>query len=153
MPRIDAHSSPSLAAAAHFLDVVWAGEVPGDEALLAALDGLLSAYHGAPDTGPSETDLEAPICEGPALYQEVAARFPAYGVYAVSDPAAPHGETEKTGDAIDDLADLTSDMREVVWLAENAGADDAHWCLRLLYFHWGRHARELALYLHARQFR
>jgi hypothetical protein len=56
------------------------------------------------------------------------------------------------GDAIDDLADLTLDMREVVWLAEHVGLDDAHWSFRLHYFHWGRHARELALYLHSRQF-
>lgn len=152
MPHFEMYSSPSIAAAAYFLNVVWNGEAPGDEELLAALDGLLAAYHGAPDTGPSDTDAEAPSSAGPALYQEVANRFPSYGLYAVSDPTAPLGETDMTGDAIDDLADLTSDMREVVWLAENVGADDAHWCLRLLYFHWGRHARELALYLHARQF-
>ena len=152
MPAFDMDRSPSIAAAAHFLDVVWNGEAPGDEALLAALDRLLAAYHGAPDTGPSDTELEAPRSGGPALYREVANRFPDYGLYPVSDPTASPGEAGMTGDAIDDLADLTSDMREVVWLAENIGADDAHWSLRLLYFHWGRHARELALYLHARQF-
>lgn len=54
------------------------------------------------------------------------------------------------GDAIDDLADLTLDMREVVWLADHVGVDDAHWSYRLHFFHWGRHARELSLYLHAR---
>ncbi|TPW04445.1 MAG: hypothetical protein FD125_1149 [bacterium] len=75
MAQFHMFSSPSIAAAAHFLDVVWNGKAPGDEALLAALDGLLAAYHGAPDAGPSDTDLEAPHCGGPALYQEVAARL------------------------------------------------------------------------------
>ena len=54
------------------------------------------------------------------------------------------------GDAINDLADLTLDMREVCWLAEHAGVDDAHWSFRLHFFHWGLHARELSFYLHAR---
>lgn len=145
-------TSPSIDAAAHFLDVVWSGEQPTEADLLAALDRLVLAYHGTPDAVPSDADLEAPRCSQPALYKEVASRFPDFGLYPVSDPTAPISEAGMTGDAIDDLTDLTMDMREVVWLAENIGADDAHWSLRLLYFHWGRHARELALYLHARQF-
>ena len=145
-------TSPSIEAATHFLDVVWKGEPPTDADLLAALDRLVMAYHGTPDAGPSDSDLEAPPHDRPALYREVASRFPDYGLYPVSDPTASFGEAGMTSDAIDDLTDLTSDMREVVWLAQNVGADDAHWSLRLLYFHWGRHARHLALYLHARQF-
>lgn len=102
--------------------------------------------------GPSDTDLEAPRAEGPALYKEVAGRFPAYGLYPVSDPLASIEDAAMIGDAIDDLSDLTLDMREIVWLADHIGLDDAHWPFRLHYFHWGRHARGLALYLHARQF-
>ena len=83
---------------------------------------------------------------------QVAERFPAYGYYPVADPAASPGEAAMTGDAIDDLLDITLAMREVVWRAENLGVADAVWYFRLDYFHWGRHARELALYLHARQF-
>ncbi|HET6941361.1 MAG TPA: hypothetical protein VFH89_04275 [Sphingomicrobium sp.] len=56
------------------------------------------------------------------------------------------------GDAVDDLTDITQDMRAVVWFADNVGRDDAHWAFRLFFFHWGRHARELSLYLHARRF-
>lgn len=50
----------------------------------------------------------------------------------------------------DDLSDLTLDMREVVWTAEHLGIDDAHFAFRLLFFHWGQHARELSLYLSSR---
>lgn len=121
-----------------------------DEALLAALDLLVAAYHKTPEAGPSDADLEAPRQDGASLYKEVAERFPHYGLYPVADPAAPPESEAMVSDAIDDLMDLTLDMREVVWLADHLGVDDAHWSFRLLFFHWGRHARELSLYLHAR---
>lgn len=56
------------------------------------------------------------------------------------------------GDAIDDLSDITLEMNEVIWLAENAGEAVAQQAYRSLYFHWGRHARDLAMLLHARNF-
>jgi hypothetical protein len=147
-------NSPTIEAARHFLQVVWDGNAPNDAALLAALDRLVAAYRDTPDVGPSESELEAPRLGGPPLYEELAKRFPDYGYYPVSDAAGSPGDeaAAMTGDAIDDLMDLTLDMREVVWLADHVGADDAHWSFRLLFFHWGRHARELSLYLHARQF-
>lgn len=152
MPASDMETSPSIAAAVHFIDVVWSGEAPTDVELLAALDRLLAAYAATPETGAADTDLEPPSLDKEALSEQVVSRFPAYGFYPAADPTASFGEAELAGDAIDDLCDMTSDMREVVWRAENIGLDDAHWFFRLLYFHWGRHARYLALYLHARQF-
>lgn len=143
--------SHAVEAARRFLSVVWDGDVPGDEALLAALDQLVAAYHDTPEAGPV-TKLEAPRSEGPTLYEKVASRFTDYGPYPVSDPTASPEDAAMMGDAIDDLVDLTLDMREVVWLADHAGNEDAHWFFRLLFFHWGRHARELSLYLHSRQF-
>jgi len=146
--------APAIEAARHFISVAWDGDAPSDAALLSALDRLVAAYHDTPEVGPSETELEAPRSGGPSLYKEVAGRFPDYGYYPVSDPAGSPGDdpAAMTGDAIDDLMDLTLDMREVIWLADHVGADDAHWSFRLLFFHWGRHARALSLYLHARQF-
>lgn len=152
MPPFGMDNSPTVEAARQFLSTVWEGETPSDEVLLFALDRLIEVFHHTPDAGPSDADLEAPRSGGPALYKQVAERFPAYGLYSVSDPTASFEDAAMTGDAIDDLADLTLDMREVVWLADHIGVDDAHWAFRLHYFHWGRHARELALYLHARQF-
>ena len=51
--------SPTVKAAREFLSVVWEGERPADDALLAALDGLVEAYHHTPEAGPSDSDLEA----------------------------------------------------------------------------------------------
>lgn len=144
--------SPALDAARHFLTVVWDGERPSDEALVAALDRLVAAYHVTPDGEVSDFDDDAPREEGAALYEQLAERFPDYGMYPVADPSKPLENAMMMGDAIDDLADLTLDMREVIWSAENLGVDDAHWSFRLHFFHWGQHARELSLYLCSRLF-
>lgn len=144
--------SPAIAAAREFLAVVWDGPPPSDAALAAALDRLVVTYHATPDAAPSDSDLEAPRQDGATLHKELSARFPDYGFYPIADPAGlPGAEPPMVGDAIDDLADLTLDMREAVWLADHVSLDEAHWSFRLLFFHWGRHARELSLYLHARQ--
>lgn len=142
--------SPAIAAARQFLALLWNGEPPTDETLLAALDRLVAAYHETPDAAPSEADMEAPRQDGASLYREVAQRFPDYGLYPVANPVAAPEDAAMMGDAIDDLSDLTLDMREVLWLADHIGLDDAHWSFRLCFFHWGRHARELSLYLHSR---
>lgn len=142
--------SPAIEAARHFLRLVWEGDAPSDEALLASLDRLVATYHDTPDVDPSDEDAAAQEQDGASLHELLAERFPAYGFYPIADPAAAPGSAGTVGDAIDDLADLTLDMREVVWLADHVGVDDAHWSYRLHFFHWGRHARELSLYLHAR---
>jgi len=131
---------------------MWDEPIPTDAALTAALDRLVAAYHATPDVGPSDCDIDAPRNGGPTLYQEVGARFPDYGYYPLADPMDEPPAASGTGDAIDDLGDITLDMREVVWLADHVGADDAHWSFRLHFFHWGTHARDLLRYLHGRQF-
>ncbi|MES2988066.1 MAG: hypothetical protein V4808_09185 [Pseudomonadota bacterium] len=72
-------------------------------------------------------------------------------MYPVADPLAPIDDGKMLADAIDDLADMTRDLREVIWRDEILGPDDAAWAFHLLAYHWGGHARELGLYLHARQ--
>jgi hypothetical protein len=134
------------------LSVVWDGDAVDDGVLLKALDRLVMAYHETPDVAPSNSDLEAPRECWKDLYEKLGKRFPEMGLYPAVDPTGALGGDAGVGDAIDDLADLTLDMREVVWLAENVGIDDAQWMFRLQYLHWGTHARELANYLHARQF-
>jgi len=137
----------ALVAAQQFLSTVWDGEAPTDEALLAALDRLVAAYHDTPLGDVTDVDVDAPREEGPSIYRKTAARFPEYGYYPVADPTKTIEEPLMLGDAIDDLADLTLDMREVVWFAEHVGIADAHFSFRLQFFHWGQHARELSLYL------
>ena len=144
-------SSPAIAAARHFLSVAEDGPAPSDIVLMAALDRLVAVYHDTPDDGPSEDDRDPPSEDGAELYQRFASRFPDYGYYAVADPTAALESAAMVGDAIDDLADITRDMREVIWLAEHKGINDANWSFRLLFFHWGRHAKELSLYLQARE--
>lgn len=144
--------SPTVAAARQFLAVVWAGGRPTDAALTAVLDQLLAAYHHTPDAMPSDSDLEAPREGGSEFFKLVGSRFPDFGFYPVADPMEEPGGLTMTGDAVDDIGDITLDMREVVWLADHVGVDDAHWAFRLLFFHWGTHARDLVRYLHGRQF-
>ena len=142
--------SRAIEAARHFLHLVWEGDTPADDALLAALDRLVAAYHDTPDVHASDDDQDPPREDGGSLRRQLAERFPTYGFYPVADPADAPGAAAMVGDAIDDLADLTLDMREAVWLADHVGIDDAHWSYRLHFSHWGRHARELSLYIHAR---
>ncbi|WP_448661062.1 DUF5063 domain-containing protein [Sphingomonas sp. CJ20] len=133
-----------------FLSVLWADVPPTDAQLLVAVDRLLAAVHDVPNTEPSDADVNLPERNWTSVYEQIATRFPAYGLYAVASPLALE-EATMTGDAIDDLADLTGDLREVLWRGERSGADEAAWYLRFLYeAHWGRRARELALFLHAR---
>lgn len=143
-------TSPTVEAARAFLKLVWNEPAPDDAGLAAVLDRLVAVYHDTPVANVTDADLEPPREDGTALYRDLAERFPDYGLYPLADPTAPLEDSATMGDAIDDLADLTLQMREVVWLADHAGVDDAHWSFRLLFFHWGRHARELGLYLHAR---
>ena len=142
--------SPAIEAAKDFLSVVWDGEPPADDELLRSLDCLVAAYHSTPAGGVTDDRFDAPEKNGPLLYREVADRFPEHGLYPIADPSADYDDALMMADAIDDLADIIGDMREVVWLAEHVGMDDAHFLFRLLFFHWGQHARGLAYYLHDR---
>jgi len=142
----------SAAKIAHdFLSVVWDGDPPDNAELSAALDQLLYNSHSIPFADGTETYLAPPDTDYPTLFREASARFPTLGNYPVADPLESIDDEKLLADAIDDIADITSDLREVIWRDENLGAEDAAWCFRLLYFHWGRHARGLSLYLHALQ--
>lgn len=143
---------PAIDSARNFLAVVWDGSAPNEATLSAALDRLLASYHDAPETSATASKEHAPRQDYSDLYRQTAIRFPEYGKYPIADPTAPFENALMMGDAIDDLVDLTLDMREVVWLHENIGYDEAMFFFRLLFSHWGLHARGLLGYLHARQF-
>jgi hypothetical protein len=141
-------------AAKAFLDVLWADAVPSDAQLSAAVDRLLAAEQDVQFVeGPSDSS-DPPPQDFNALYQQLGARFPQFGFYARTDPLVLVDGEITIGDAIDDLADLTMDLRNVLWLADHRGIDQASRYFCLYYeVHWGAHARELALFLHAHRFR
>jgi len=144
----------TIAAARRFLVLLSDGMAPSGRELLRALDSLAMAYHQTPEGDPAN-DGAAPPCRD---YQErrasLARRFPDYGYYAAADPTEPINEKAMVGDAIDDLADISADLEEVIWRFQNLGPDDAHWHFRFLFeIHWGMHLRELSLYLHAKALR
>ncbi|MGE3693099.1 MAG: hypothetical protein AB7F98_17120 [Novosphingobium sp.] len=142
--------TPTVSAVRSFLALIGEREPPTNERLAEALDELAMAYHSSPEGEPAEDDLDPPDWNFKARYSALAERFPQFGFYAVADPAEAIDNKVMCGDAIDDLADIEKDLSEIVWRSENLGTDDAHWHFKLLYrCHWGRHLRELALYLHA----
>ena len=142
--------TPTIATVRSFLALIAVGEPPSHEQLAKALDTLTMAYHDAPEGDPVEEDVDPPKWDFKARYSALCDRFPDLGIYAVSNPAEAVNDTAMCGDAIDDLTDIERDLSEVIWRFENLGADDAHWYFKLLYrSHWGRHLRELSLYLHA----
>jgi hypothetical protein len=144
-------SRTAIEVARNFLAVVWADVPPDDAQLERALDRLLAAFHDVHPAEGVDCDVVPPKEEWSDLYEQIRVRFPNLGHYTVASPLAVGEGSVLTGDPIDDLADLTSDLRQVVWRGDHFGADEAAWYFHLMYeVHWGRHARELALYLHAR---
>ena len=146
--------TPPIAAARSFLSLIEESGVPSSRDLLRALDGLAMAYHETPEGDPADDDETPPRKDYQERYACIGKRFPDYGYYAASDPSEPVSEAAMTGDAIDDLADISADLEKVIWRFDNLGPDDAHWHFRFLFeIHWGMHLRQLALYLHANALR
>ena len=127
-----------------------------EEALPKLLDQLALAYHFAePDFDDSDYP-DPPGDDYDALYQMTGKRFPNYGYYHTCEfdelnyEAINHAEL-LIGDAIDDLADITRDLREIRWRWNNTSEADALWYFRFMFqSHWGEHLRGLQLYLYSR---
>lgn len=112
------------------------------------LDELALSYHDTPHGDPDESE-ERPEPEGRVEHAEIGRRFPTLGYYGSADPKEVPGEA-LVGDAIDDIMDITNDLKEVLWRFDRFGPADAHWHFRFLYqVHWGEHLRNLARYLHS----
>jgi hypothetical protein len=118
--------------------------------LAKALDGLVVAYHQTPDVEPDTTDASlAPSVDEATISDAASEAVPDLGWYALVDPQG--GQNQKIGMsiAVSDLAEIASDLSEVLWLFENAGHNDAVWDFRFGYqTHWGRHLHEVRTYLH-----
>jgi len=126
-----------------------AGELP---TLSRLLDELALA---SPEWGgvPPESDDDPPAVDAAALRARLCARFSGFGFYRVVAPSAPgEGDDDAAvtlGDAIDDLLDICSDLRDARWYRDNGDDGDGERCAGELYhYHWGRHLRDLQSYLH-----
>lgn len=145
--------TPALTSATQFLDLIWDTASPTDADISAALDRLMVAYHDTPmPLGRSAPTQGPPTEDWQTVYDAAAKRFPDYGMYPISDPLSGDPTMGMMGDAIDDIADISKEMRQVVWYHAHQGTEAAQRQFKTFYVHWGTHARELSLYLHARQF-
>ena len=146
-----------LNAISGFLKVVLYDEPPSVADLSRSLDVLALAYHDTPRGDPVDNDTEAPAEDYLQDYLRtlkiVRRRFPDLGYYGVVDPLELKAEEWLCGDAGDDLSDIIGDLTKVKWRHDAFGIEDAHWHFRFLFeIHWGRHLRELQMYLHCKQF-
>ncbi len=140
-------------AVAVFIELVRDEILTCDEAELTlplVLDTLALAARELPD--PDHQYVQASAAPYEATRELVAARFPNLGLYNTVQPLPVGGVEIETGDAIDDLADIYGDLAifESQWRSQ--GPDAALRTLSANYdIHWGRHLRELQLYLHVHQ--
>ncbi len=104
--------------ATEFLSVVWEGCPPDDATLLQAVDRLLYRSLEVPHASCAEEDKEPPSTDGPELFQAAAQRFPSFGMYPVADPLASIDDDKMLACALDDIADITRDLRQVIWRDE-----------------------------------
>ncbi|MFO1394794.1 MAG: DUF5063 domain-containing protein [Steroidobacteraceae bacterium] len=123
------------------------------EALEAALDRLAAGVHTVWFELDSADYPDPPSEDPTSLHQRVAQRFPSFGYYNTPlDTSHKISETElAVGDAINDIAEICGDLRENIWRFQNTSEADALFHFQLGYrSHWGRHLRELQLYVHDR---
>ncbi|RJS21196.1 DUF5063 domain-containing protein [Corallococcus sp. H22C18031201] len=144
-----------LLAVKHFLDVVDARIAVADRerALRAALDPLALASHFAEAPFDDAESPDAPELDYQVLRASIEPLFPGLGLYNEAlNIADSVGESALSlGDALDDLTDITRDLRDVLFYWEHTSEENALWHLRFGFeSHWGQHLRSLQLYLHAR---
>jgi hypothetical protein len=121
--------------------------------LARALDRLALAYHDTESMVLDDTDTPDPPSQDYRQLRDQAVRcFPELGYYHTPSSLPLEIESEATltlGDGIDDVADITGELTQIVWRWENNGSAEAVWYFRLGYeSHWGRHLHDLRGYLH-----
>ncbi|WCT72919.1 hypothetical protein PQ455_14945 [Sphingomonas naphthae] len=96
-----------------FLDAMWAARPPGDGERSTALNRPLAASHDVAPAYGMASDMEPPEGDWQAPHRQIGARFADYGAIMLSLTRSRAPRTGLlTGDAIDDLADLTRDLRQ-----------------------------------------
>ena len=137
-----------------YVEVVEALTLTAEDRLArlpAALDALAVAVRDINFEFDEADYPDDPREDYQAIYNVVARRFPTLGYYNVAGSVTKElGETKVLlGDGIDDIVDILLDLKGALWRLDNTSVDDALWHLNHDYqSHWGRHLRELQLYLH-----
>jgi hypothetical protein len=119
--------------------------------LISALDKLAISTHQIEFEFDDTDYLDNSNFEYSEIRKKVENRFPDLGLYNIAlDVCDRVGDTQiGTADAIDDITDITLDLLTIRWRFENTSKNDALWHYELLFrTHWGRHLRNLQLYLH-----
>jgi len=114
------------------------------------LDKLAMAQHFATYEFDEKDYPEAPKKATGDILAFVKKRFPNYGYYNVAEDVIKNvGKgTTMVGDATDDITDIALDLIETKWCWENNSVEDGVWHFKNHFeMHWGRHLRELQLYL------
>ncbi len=135
----------------HYLGLLDGSELPEDcVALARTLDRLTDAYFQTEDCDPGDA-ADAPQIDYKELYKSAGSAFPSLGYYPAVDPGGELTRQEASvGDAIDDLADIARDLKEVLWHCENTTPQAAIWEFRFGYqTHWGVHLHQLRGFLHS----
>lgn len=119
-------------------------------ALAIHLDQLVVAYYNTADVEADDESIDTPPHDYSVAYKRMGALFPTLGYYADVEPIEDFDQEPTVADAIDDLADIYTDLADVVWYAENASLDEAIWHFRFGYqVHWGTHLHNVRRYLAA----
>jgi hypothetical protein len=114
------------------------------------LDRLAMAQHFAAYQFDEKDYPEAPKSAVGHILASVKKRFPNYGYYNSAEDLInnPGKGATIVGDAIDDITDIALDLYETKWRWENNSVEDGLWHFKNHFeMHWGRHLRELQLYL------
>ncbi len=132
-------------------EISGADRTPADvRRLVRCLDALAYAVHFV-DAENGAGELEPPRLDYAQTYEAIRQRFPFLGKYWLAlHPVLQEGiEGElAVGDAIDDLADILIELKDVRWLHEQAGRKEALAALRERYdMHLWMHIHSLRQYL------
>lgn len=121
-----------------------------ERALATNLDHLASAVQEAPP-GSVTSDDDAPDTSAEEARALVRARFPEFGQYHAAKLIDDVDRGPVVADAVDDLADIYTELKDVAWSWDHLSEQDGLWALHEGYTsHWGWHLRGLQAYLNLR---
>ncbi|MBL7661930.1 DUF5063 domain-containing protein [bacterium] len=119
--------------------------------LMLSLDELALVSHSVTYEFDVAEHPDAPNLDALELRKKVCKRFPSLGYYnIVADIGEKFCESEiHVGDAIDDVTEIAQALSAVIWYSDNTSISNALYHFQFGFrCHWGRHLRELQLYLY-----